>query len=148
MANFDYTNYYAGSPTFKVKSTTSGDLRTFVMFYRQAPNCEGEPGDLPVRKVYEGWAQVYAPSQKDLTFLNSANVKEGVTIKIRDPHGDPELGSETPFIPSSSDYQVYIDDYRYKNKTWNIVDVRQDFENDEFVVLVLGYQKAGEPNVI
>ncbi|KRO17411.1 hypothetical protein [Lacticaseibacillus saniviri] len=119
---------------YKKPKVTSGDLRIPVQFLEQTPNDDGEPGDMPTKVVYNSWAQVYAPSQKDSQLLNVADRKDGVTIRIRDPRGE--------FIPTPDKHQVFIDDYRYKNRNWDVVNVRMDFENDAFLVIVLGYPKG------
>lgn len=114
--------------------TTSGDLRIPVSFYRQTENPDGEPGEMPTKIVFECFAQVYGSSNKDNAILDAHGVKRGVTIKIRDTRGE--------YQPVNND-AVVISDYRYKDVhgdyiIWNIVDVRPDFEDDRFVVIVLG----------
>ncbi|MHA3066578.1 head-tail adaptor protein [Lacticaseibacillus saniviri] len=121
---------------YKRPPVSTGDLRIPVQFLEQTPNEDGEPGDLPTKIVYKAWAQVYAPSQKDTQLLNAADLKEGVTIKVRDTRGE--------FLPQADKHQVHIDDYRYQNKNWNVVNVRLDFENDAFLVIVLGYPKEAD----
>lgn len=115
----------------------SGDLRTPVTFYEQTPNDGWEPGNVPTKEVFQAWAQVYGASTKDNVILNSHSYTAGVTIKIRDTQGE--------FVPSPTKHTVYIDDYRYKDvQGWDIIDVRPDFEDDRFVVLVLGNPKLKE----
>lgn len=121
---------------YKRQKVNSGDLNKFVTFYQQVPNDDGEPGDLPVKKVFEAWAQVYGASSKDQAYLSTKGKSEAVTIKIRNP------GAE--FVPEADQQQVYIDDYRYQNKIWDIKNVRPDFESDDFVIVVLQYAKAGD----
>lgn len=119
----------------------SGDLRTPVYFYEQTPNADGEPGEAPTLPIFMAWAQVYSASTKDNTILNAHEYTAGVTIKIRDTQGE--------FVPDPNKNSVYIDDYRYSNvEDWDIIDVRPDFEDDRFVVCVLGNpkEKAGDSN--
>ena len=67
---------------------------------------------------------------KDMEILSVKGTKEGLTIKIRDPHED--------YIALNTDF-VKVDDYRYgTEKEWNIVDVSFDFEDNRFVKIVLG----------
>ncbi|MFO1546674.1 phage head-tail adapter protein [Lactiplantibacillus plantarum] len=114
--------------------TTSGDLRIPIWFYTQAENSGPEPGETPKELIYQCLGQVYGSSNKDIEILKSHSVKRGVTIKIRDTRGG--------YLPVNSD-TVVIDDYRYKNSNngnlyWNIIDVRPDFESDQFIIIVLG----------
>lgn len=114
---------------------TSGDLRTPVYFYGQLPSDDGEPGDMPDTQVFMAFAQVYGASTKDTAILNSHEYSAGVTIKIRDTRGE--------FVPDPSKNTVVIDDYRYASVAdWDILDVRPDFEDDAFTVVVLGNPKT------
>lgn len=114
--------------------TSSGALRISIWFYTQVENSGPEPGELPKELVYKCLGQVYGSSNKDIEILKSHNVKRGVTIKIRDTRGG--------YLPVNSD-TVVIDDHRYKNSDnsniyWNIIDVRPDFESDQFTIIILG----------
>lgn len=82
-------------------------------------------------KLYECFSLAYNPSMKDMEILNAKGTKEGLTIKIRDPHQD--------YIPSNK-HKVVIDDYRALpvGKEWEIVDVSPDFEDNRFIKIVLG----------
>lgn len=131
-----YVDYYSGAPTFKKKKTGSGDLRIPVDFMELTPNADGEPGDMPTKMVFSTYAQVYAPSQKDTLILSTHDRTEGVTIRIRDTRGE--------FLPTVDKHAVYIDDYRYKDKIWDITDVRLDFSDDSFLVLVLSNPQGGD----
>ncbi len=120
--------------SYKRPSTGSGELRTPVGFYRNAPNDGPEPGEAILKQLYECYAQVYAPSNKDHAILSEHNTSRSVTIKIRDSRGQ--------YVAENDDVCV-IDDYRYidskgNNIVWNVIDVRPDFEDDKFVVIVLG----------
>lgn len=116
-------------PNYKKPKIDSGDLRTKVEFWRKTGNGP-LPGSSTKEKVYECMAQVYNPSMKDMEILSVKGTKEGLTIKIRDPHED--------YIALNTDF-VKVDDYRYgTEKEWNIVDVSFDFEDNRFVKIVLG----------
>ncbi|WP_231908580.1 phage head-tail adapter protein [Pediococcus inopinatus] len=120
--------------SYKRPTTGSGELRTPVSFYRNAPNDGPEPGETVLNQLYECYAQVYAPSNKDRQILNDHDTSRAVTIKIRDSRGQ--------YVANNDDVCV-IDDYRYidskgNNIVWNVIDVRPDFEDDKFVVIVLG----------
>lgn len=119
---------------YKRPSTGSGDLRTPVFFYRQNQNSGPEPGESVPELLYQCTAQVYGPSNKDRQILNDHDTSRAVTIKIRDSRGQ--------YVADSKDICV-IDDYRYvdsngNNIVWNVINVRPDFEDDKFVVIVLG----------
>lgn len=123
---------------YKRPETSSGDMRTPVFFYRQTPNDGPEPGEDSTEELYHCYAQVYAPSIKDREILKVNDTSLSVTIKIRDSRGQ--------YVADNKD-TVTIDDYRYKEKdgstlVWNIIDVRPDFEDDKFVVMVLGVKKS------
>ena len=113
---------------YKKPKVRSGDLKTVVTFYKIKRD-SFEPNDSTEEQLFECFAQVYGPSQKDLTILTTNDAKEGVTIKIRNTKGE--------FIPDNT-MVVTIDDYRYLGKIWNVKDVRPDFETDKFDIIVLG----------
>lgn len=119
---------------YQKPKTTSGDLRIPVSFYHQTENPDGEPGQMPTEPVFDCFAQVYGSSNKDNAILDVHGVKRGVTIKVRDTRGE--------YQPAYND-SVVITDYRYKDSNgnyilWNILDVRPDFKDDRFVIVVLG----------
>lgn len=117
------------------KQPSNGDLRTPVYFYAVTSDDGIEPGEAPTLPVFMAWAQVYAASTKDNTILNTHDYTAGVTIKIRDTEGE--------FVPDPNLNSAYIDDVRYsKIEDWDIIDVRPDFEDDRFIVCVLGNPKA------
>ena len=115
---------------------TSGQLRTLATFYEQSSGDSYEPGEQPTVPAAKAWAQVYAASTKDRTILSDNDRTSGITIKIRDTRGE--------FVPDPSKNTVILDDYRYQNVEWNIVDVRPDFDSDSFIVCVL--TNAQEPS--
>ncbi|WP_115357856.1 phage head-tail adapter protein [Enterococcus mundtii] len=110
---------------YKRPDIVAGDLNTPVTFFEFKPSDGPEPGDEKRKELYYCTALVYNPSMKDRNILGS---KEGVTIKIRDP--------QQSYIASNK-HKVEIEDYRYKGKTWEIVDVSLDLEDNSFVKLVL-----------
>ncbi|MCT1179050.1 phage head-tail adapter protein, partial [Lactococcus lactis] len=83
--------------------TNNGTMRTSVTFKRVSPDTsfDGRGGEL--LKKFKTLADVYSPSNKDLTILGNQNVKNGATIKIRDPL--------TSYQPKNDD-KVIIDDPR------------------------------------
>lgn len=109
--------------------TNNGTMRTLVTFQGVGldTSFDGRGGD-PIER-FKTYADVYSPSNKDLTILGSQNVANGVTIKIRDPL--------TGYQPKNDD-KVIINDPRYSGKEWNIVDIQQDFRDRTFLKIILG----------
>lgn len=107
----------------------SGSLRTPVVFFELTPAEGPEQGEDIKRVVHECFAEIYNPSMKDMEKLKTVNTKQAITINIRDTKGE--------YVPTNKDF-VKIQDYRYKDITWNIVEVRPDFENNAFITLLLG----------
>lgn len=110
---------------YKRPEIVAGDLNTPVTFFEFKPSNGPEPGDEQEKELYACTALVYNPSMKDRDILGT---KEGVTIKIRDPHQS--------YIPTNK-HKVKIQDFRYEKKTWEIVDVSLDLETNSIVKIVL-----------
>lgn len=116
------------NPKYKPPKTGAGELRTPVSFYLKnnsgpEPNAEiGEP-------EYECTAEVYKPSMKDLEVMKVNGVKNGITIIIRDPlqHFQPQ-----------NDQMVKINDFRYENIIWEVIEVRPDIQNNRLITVLLG----------
>lgn len=115
--------------------TNNGTMRTSVTFKRVEPDTsfDGRGGEL-IEK-FKTLADVYNPSNKDLSILGSQNVKNGATIKIRDPL--------TSYQPKNDD-KVIIDDPRYSGQVWGIVDVQPDFHDRTFLKIILGGTNLNE----
>ena len=112
--------------TFKKQQTGIGELRTPVFFYKVS-NFGPRPTDKGMEELlFTCYAEVYNPSMKDLEILRTIEVKSGVTIKIRDPLLD--------YFPENT-HLVRIEDRRYKDVLWQIIDIRPDFD---FITLTLG----------
>ena len=110
---------------YKKSKIVAGDLNTPVTFFEFQPNKGPEPVDEEKKELYFCTALVYNPSMKDRDILGT---KEGVTIKIRDPHQS--------YIPTNK-HKVRILDYRYGDKVWEIIDVSPDLEENSIVKIVL-----------
>ena len=84
--------------------TNNGTMRTKVTFQGVGldTSFDWRGGDPIV--LFKTYADLYSPSNKDLTILGNQNVKNGATIKIRDPL--------TSYQPKNDD-KVIIDDPRY-----------------------------------
>ena len=107
----------------------SGSLRTPVVFFTLTPSNGPEQGEDVKTIVHKCFAEIYNPSMKDMEKLKTVDTKQAVTINIRDTKGE--------YSPTNKEF-VEIQDYRYKDVTWNIVEVRPDFEKNAFITLLLG----------
>lgn len=112
------------------KKTGSGELRTPVSFYAYAPSTGPEPTEEEFEKLFECFCEVYSASSKDLEIITSKSVtaKTAVTIRIRDSFGE--------FYPSTEGY-AELHDYRYNSMRFNIVDVRPDLVEQDFITVLL-----------
>lgn len=112
------------------KKTGSGELRTPVSFYAYKPNVGPEPGEIEREKLFDCFCEVYSASSKDFEIIASKNttVKTAVTIRIRDSFGE--------FYPSTEGY-AELHDYRYNSMRFNIVDVRPDLVEQDFITVLL-----------
>lgn len=109
--------------------TNNGTMRTVVTFQGAGLDTSFDGrGGAPI-ELFKTYADVYNPSNKDLSILGNQNVKNGATIKIRDPL--------TAYQPKN-DHRVIIDDLRYVNEEWKIVDVQPDFNDRTFLKIILG----------
>lgn len=107
----------------------SGSLRTPVVFFTTTPNNGPEQGADVKTIIHECFSEVYNPSMKDMEKLKTVNTKQAMTINIRDSKGE--------YVPTNK-HSVEIQDYRYKDVVWNVIEVRPDFENNAFITLLLG----------
>lgn len=114
---------------YQKPKVNNGALRTPVAFYSYQAMPGPMPGEEENQVLYNCFAEIYNPSMKDLEILNSKATKLAVTITIRDP--------QTNYIVSNKDY-VEILDRRYSGIRWNIIDVRNDFTNNQFITILLG----------
>lgn len=119
-------------PTFDPKKTSCAELRTPVSFFMYQPSDGPDPGESEVKILFECFAEVYNASKKDLEILNSMETKQSATIRIRETHGE--------FYPDNKHY-VELHDYRYKGVRFNIVDVRPDLTNNDFITVLLAVIK-------
>ena len=115
--------------------TNNGTMRTLVTFKRVEldTSFDGRGGELV--EQFKAYADVYSPSNKDLNILGNQNVKNGATIKIRDPL--------TSYQPKNDD-KVIIDDPRYSGQIWGIIDVQPDFHDRTFLKIILGGTNLNE----
>lgn len=114
---------------FRLKKTTTGHLRTPVVFYRYESSNSPEPTENEILEAHKCLAEVYSPSMKDIELMKVTDTKNAMTIVIRDTKGE--------YLPVNNDY-VEILDYRYPEKRWNILDVRYDLTDNNFITILLG----------
>ncbi len=107
----------------------AGDLRTPVTFFEYQPSSGPDPSDEEKKELYKCTCLAYNPSMKDREILDAIGTKEAITIKIRDPYTD---------YVANNKHKAALDDYRYKNKVWDVIDVVPDLENNDFVKIILG----------
>lgn len=117
------------NPNYKKPEITAGSLNTPVEFWAFKPSDSPDPGEEEEIKLYNCTCLVYNPSSKDRDIMSVKSTKEAVTIKIRDPYTD--------YLPENK-HKVKLDDFRYKDKVWEVVDFAPDIENNDFVKFILG----------
>ena len=114
------------NPNYKKPEIVAGALNTPVTFFEFRPSDGPDPGDEEKKTIYECTCLAYNPSSKDRDILGT---KEGITIKIRDPYKD--------YLPSNK-HKAILDDYRYADKVWEVVDFAHDLEHNQFMKIILG----------
>lgn len=114
---------------YKKPEIVAGDLNTPVTFFEFKPSDGPEPGEVQEKKLYNCTCLAYNPSSKDRDILSGKGTKEAITIKIRDPYTD--------YLPNNG-HKVVLDDYRYKDKIWDVIDFSLDLEDNDFLKLILG----------
>lgn len=122
---------YHNRPSFRYKKpeAQNGDLRTPLTFYTSKVE-EGLHGrDIAHKKAFYTMGQVYSPSFKDIEIATGKSMKAKITLKIRDPLSDYQ---------PKNDHFVQVEDSRLSGKKWQIVDVRPDFDNRDFLIVVIG----------
>ena len=122
---------YHNRPSFRYKKpeAQNGDLRTPLTFYTSKVE-EGLHGrDIAHKKAFYTMGQVYSPSFKDIEIATGKSMKAKMTLKIRDPLSD--------YQPKNDQF-VEVEDSRLSGKKWQIVDVRPDFDNRDFLIVVIG----------
>lgn len=117
---------------YKKPRTHNGTLRTPVEFYETKTAKGLDVREKVSNKLFTCFAEVYNPSIKDIEISRDKSVKASLTIKIRDPQTDYYVDNK---------HQVKVFDARTKNRMWDIIDIRPDFEHKDFIVIVLGVIK-------
>ncbi len=120
-------NYGGG---YKRPRVTSGDLRTPVTFYKEAPydgplpdaDTPGEPIEL-----HKGYAKIDEVYRRDVEQAKANGTLSDLTITIRDTKGQ--------YVPSNTHYFV-IDADGYRNQKYEVKGVLPNFQNRDFVDIV------------
>lgn len=115
--------------TMSRKKTNNGDLRTPIAFYSSTTDDSLDGRDMKLKKLFTTFAEVYNPSIKDIEKVTEKGVKAQYTVKFRDPL--------MAYIPKN-DHLVEINDNRLPSKKIGILDIRPDFVDRDFIVIVLG----------
>lgn len=124
-------SYQTNRPSYRYKKpeAQNGDLRTPLTFYTSKVE-EGVDGrDVSYKKAFCTMGQVYSPSFKDIEIATGKALKAKMTLKIRDPLDD--------YQPDNRHF-VEVEDLRLKGKKWQIIDVRPDYDNRDFLIVIIG----------
>lgn len=116
-------------PDYKRQDTNSGNLRTPITFYQYQPTDGPEPGEEKETVLHQCLCEAYNPSMKDLSIMDTTGTKEAVTVKIRDTLGE--------YLPTNK-HSAFLDDYRYQDKKFSVMDVRPDTTDNRFIIILLG----------
>lgn len=128
--------------SFKRETTHNGTLRTEVIFKRMVVADDFYTANVEEGESYTAWAEVYDVTYQDierlkgrfsknalaLESIKSKAIKAYATLKIRDPLQD--------YQPHNQD-TVVINDQRYQDKRWEVIDVRPDFYNRKYLIVYL-----------
>lgn len=117
------------NPKFKKNRTTNGSLRTPVVFFSTKIEDGLDGRDVKFEKKFSCFAQIYNPSMKDIEISQNKSMKASLTLKIRDPQTDYFVDNR---------HVVEVSDKRVAGRKWDIIDFRPDFENNDFIVIVVG----------
>ena len=123
--------HHTNRPSYRYKKpeAQNGDLRTPLTFYTSKVE-EGFHGrDVSHEKAFYTMGQVYSPSFKDIEIATGKSMKAKMTLKIRDPLSDYQPKNE---------HFVEVSDNRLNGEKWQIIDVRPDFDNRDFLIVVIG----------
>lgn len=123
-------------PSFEYRKpkVTRGQLRVPVTFFGEDDTDTPEPNHTGKTELFSCLCYPYASSAKDLSILEATGAKRGVTIVIPDTRGEFIITPAMTAVLSDPRYQ--LEDGSYIE--WNIHEPREDFENNQFVTIVLG----------
>lgn len=113
--------------------THNGEFRTPATFYSAKADTSLHGRDIVYQELTKAFVEVYNPSNKDVEVMKVHGVKSAVTIKMRDQFGT--------YQPSNSD-MVKLAGLKFKDKYWQIVDIRPDFDAPGFITILLSGDKS------
>lgn len=124
-------SYQTNRPSYRYKKpeAQNGDLRTPLTFYTSKVEDGLHGRDMSHEKAFFTMGQVYSPSFKDIEIATGKSMQAKMTLKIRDPLSDYQPKNE---------HFVEVGDIRLGGKKWQIIDVRPDFDNRDFLIVVIG----------
>lgn len=124
-------SYQTNRPSYRYKKpeAQNGDLRTPLTFYTSKVKEGADGRDVSYKKAFYTMGQVYSPSFKDIEIATGKSLKAKMTLKIRDPLDD--------YQPDNRHF-VEVEDLRLKGKKWQIIDVRPDYNNRDFLIVIIG----------
>ena len=123
--------HQSNRPSYRYKrpEATNGDLRTPITFYTSKVSDGVDGRDISYKKSFFTMGQLYSPSMKDIEIALGKAMKAKMTIKIRDPLSD--------YQPENRHF-VEVGDIRLEGKKWQIIDVRPDYDNRDFLLVIIG----------
>lgn len=121
--------YNRPSYRYKKPEAQNGDLRTPLTFYTSKVEEGLHSRDVSHEKAFYTMGQVYSPSFKDIEIATGKSMKAKMTLKIRDPLSD--------YHPKNEHF-VEVGDSRLSGEKLQIIDVRPDFDNRDFLIVVIG----------
>lgn len=114
---------------YKKPEAQNGDLRTPLTFYTSKIKKGVDGRDVSYERAFYTIGQIYSPSMKDFEIATGKTMKAKMTLKIRDPLTD--------YQPESRHF-VEVEDIRLDGKKWQVIDVRPDFDNRDFLIVIIG----------
>lgn len=118
-------------PSYRYKKPESqnGDLRTPLTFYTSKAEDGVDGRDVSYEKVFYTMGQIYSPSMKDIEIATGKSTRAKMTLKFRDPLSD--------YQPDNRHF-VEVGDIRLVGEKWQVIDVRPDFDNRDFLIVIIG----------
>ncbi|MTV20879.1 hypothetical protein [Staphylococcus delphini] len=100
------------------------DRADFFQYINEGPY----PNDVEEKWLYGCFCKLYSPSMKDREVLKATDSKIGVTLIMRNAHGD--------YVPNTK-HVVKIDKPIYTGMLFNIEEIREDTPARSYVTVVL-----------
>ena len=124
-------SYQKNKPQYRYKKpeAQNGDLRTPLTFYTSKVEDGVDERDVSFEEAFYTMGQVYSPSMKDIEIASGKSMRAKMTLKIRDPLAD--------YQPENQHF-VEVEDIRLTNKKWQIIDIRPDYDNRDFLIVIIG----------